>query len=131
MDFQSGVRARLLADTTILAGVVNRVYWGERPQGTAYPAIVLQTISDPRPAHLKDYDGARSTLVQMDVMATTYKAALDIARAGIAALKEPETISGKIFGPAFVDSQRDTVEPSGTSNIHRQSVDLNIRHTGD
>jgi hypothetical protein len=131
MDFQSGVRARLLADATVAASAPNRVFWGERPQGTVYPAIVLQTISDPRPANLKDYDGARSTLVQMDVMATTYKAAVELARAAIAALKEPETISGKAFGPTFVDSQRDTVEPSGTTNIHRQSVDLNIRHIGD
>jgi Protein of unknown function (DUF3168) len=130
-DFQTGVRARLLANGTVAGAVGARIDWGHRPQGSAYPAIVLQTISDPRPAHLKDYEATRSTLVQLDVYATTYAAALSIAKAVIAALKVPATISGKVFGPAFVDGQRDTVETSGTTNIHRQSVDLNIWHVGD
>lgn len=131
MDLQSGTRARLLADATVAGLIGNRVYWGERPQGSAYPAILMQTVSDPRPVHLKDYENTRSTLVQMDVYATTYAAALSIAKAAIAALKVPDVISGKVFGPTFVDGQRDTVEPSGTTNIHRQSVDLNIWHVGD
>ncbi len=131
MDFQTGVRARLIADATLAGLVSTRIDWGQRPQNAAFPSIVLQTISDPRPVHLKDYENARSTLVQMDVYATTYAAALSIARAAIAVLKVPATLSGKVFGPAFVDSQRDTVEPSGTTNIHRQSIDFSIRHVGD
>ena len=131
MDFQSGVRSRLLTDAAVAAAVLTRIDWGQRPQGSPYPAIVLQTISDSRPVHLKDYQTTRSTLVQMDVYATTYAAALSIARAAIAVLKVPATVSGKVFGPSFVDSQRDTVEPSGTTNIHRQSVDFNIWHVGD
>jgi Protein of unknown function (DUF3168) len=131
MDFQTGVRARLLANGLVTGSVGTRIDWGQRPQGTAYPAIVLQTISDPRPAHLKDYEATRSTLIQLDVYATTYAAALSIARNAIAVLKVPATISGKVFGPAFVDGQRDTVETSGTTNIHRQSVDFSIIHVGD
>jgi hypothetical protein len=130
-DFQAGVRARLLANGLVTGSVGSRIDWGQRPQGAAYPAIVLQTISDARPAHLKDYQETRSTLIQLDVYATTYAAALSIARNAIAVLKAPTTISGKVFGPAFVDSQRDTVEPSGTTNIYRQSVDLQIWHVGD
>jgi hypothetical protein len=125
MDFQTGVRTRLIG----LAG--GRVYWGERPQGTAFPAIVLQVISDPRPAHLKDYQEVRSTLVQLDVYATTYAAALAIARQAIAILKVPATITDKVFGACFVDGQRDTIEVVETSNIHRQSVDFSVWHKGD
>lgn len=131
MDFQAGVRARLLANGLVSGAVGTRIDWGQRPQGAAFPAIVLQTISDPRPAHLKDYEATRSTLVQLDVYATTYAAALSIARNAIAVLKDPATISGKVFGPSFVDGQRDTVEPSGTTNIFRQSVDFNIWHVGE
>lgn len=131
MDFNQGVRARLLANGLVSGAVGTRIDWGQRPQGAPYPSIVLQTISDARPAHLKDYEATRSTLIQLDVYATTYAAALSIARAAIAVLKVPTTISGKVFGPAFVDSQRDSVEPSGTTNIHRQSVDFNIWHSGD
>lgn len=131
MNFHTGVRARLLADATVAAGVATRIDWGQRPQGAAYPSIVLQTVSDPRTAHLKDYDETRVTLIQLDVYATTYAAALSIARNAIEVLKVPATISGKVFGPAFVVSQRDTVETSGTTNIHRQSVDFSIWHTGE
>lgn len=131
MDFQTGVRARLLANALVSGAVGTRIDWGQRPQGAPYPSIVLQTVSDPRPVQLKEYAQTRSTLIQMDVYATTYAAALSIARNAIAVLKVPATISGKVFGPAFVDSQRDTVEPSGTTNIHRQSVDFSIWHTGD
>lgn len=131
MNFHTGVRARLLADATVAAGVATRIFWGDRPQGTALPAIVLQTVSDPRTAHLKDYDETRVTLIQLDVYATTYASALSIARSAIAVLKVPVTINEKVFGPAFVDGQRDTVEPSGTTNIYRQSVDFSIWHTGD
>lgn len=131
MDFQTGVRARLLANGLVSGAVNTRIDWGQRPQGAPFPSIVLQTISDARPAQLKDYNETRSTLIQMDVYATTYAGALSIARNAIAVLKVPTTISGKVFGPAFVDSQRDTVEPLGTTNIHRQSVDFSIWHTGD
>jgi hypothetical protein len=131
MDFQTGVRARLLANVLVSGAVGTRIDWGQRPQGAAYPSIVLQTISDARPAHLKDNQDTRATLIQLDVYATTYASALSIARNAIAVLKVPTTISGKVFGPAFVDGQRDTVEPSGTTSIHRQSVDFSIWHTGD
>ena len=131
MDLQAALRSRLLGNATVAAAVSTRIDWGQRPQGSPYPAIVLQTISDPRPVHLKDYEATRSTLVQMDVYALTYSAALSIARAAIAVLKVPATVSGKVFGPTFVDGQRDTVEPSGTTNIHRQSVDFNIWHVGE
>ena len=125
MDFQTGVRTRLIG----LSG--GRVFWGERPQGTAFPAIVLQVISDPWPAHLKDYQETRSTLVQVDVYALTYAQALAIARQAIAIMKVPVTISGKVFAASFVDNQRDTIEVVETSNVHRQSVDLSIWHVGE
>jgi hypothetical protein len=130
-DFQTGVRSRLLGDSTVAGAVGTRIDWGQRPQGAAYPAIVLQTISDPQPTHLKDYETTRSTLIQMDVYALTHAQAMTIARAAIATLKTPATVSGKKFGACFVDGQRDTVEPSGTINVHRQSVDLMIWHKGD
>lgn len=122
---QAGVRTRLIG----LAG--GRVYWGERPQGTAFPAIVLQVISDPRPTHLKGYQELRSTLVQLDVYATTYAAALAIARQAIAIMKVPATVSGKVFSACFVDNQRDTIEVVETSKVYRQSVDLSQWHIGE
>lgn len=132
MDFQGGIRARLLAAAPVAAIVGTRVDWMTRPQKSALPAITLQTVSDSRPEHLKGIDGARSTRVQVDCWAATYGAALTLARAVIAALQEPATISGKKFGNARVDSQRDLGENlADNSFIHRQSVDLVIWHVGD
>jgi hypothetical protein len=127
MDMQEGMRARLLNGS----GVSGNVSWGQRPQGSSLPAIVLQIVSDSRPSHLKDYQKLRSTIVQMDVYAATYAAALNVARSAIAIMKVPTTISGKIFSACFVDRQTDTVETSGTVNIHRQSVDFDVWHIGD
>jgi hypothetical protein len=130
-DLQAGLRTRLLANATVATAVGTRVTWVDRPQASALPAIVLQTISDPRPAHLKGHDGSRMTRVQMDVFAATYAAALSLARAAIAALKDPATVSGKVFGKTFVDGQRDLSEDVGGTLVHRQSVDLLVWHAGD
>lgn len=136
MDLQTGLRARLLADATVAANVGTRVYWVERPQGSAYPAIVLQVIDDGRPEHLTGRDAARPTAVRMDCRALTYAAALTLARAAIEAISDPAIISGKKFGHARIDIQRDLTETvtdgsvSG-SIVHRQSVDLTVWHVGD
>lgn len=132
MDFQTGVRARLLADDAVAAVAATRIYWVERPQKSALPAITLQTVSDPRPDHLKGPDGARGTRIQCDCWAESYASALSLARAVIAALQSPATIEDKKFGNARVEGQRDLGESvtDGTF-IHRQSVDLIIWHVGD
>jgi hypothetical protein len=131
MDLQAGIRARLLADGGVSAAVGTRVYWVQRPQLSATPAIVLQVISDPRPDNLKGFDGAREARVQLDVWAATYAAALDIARDAVAALAEPATVSGKVFGATRVDGQRDLGEDVNGTFVHRQSVDLLVWHVGD
>lgn len=132
MDFQAGLRARLLADTTVAAIVGTRVYWVQRPQKSPYPAVVLQVVSDGRPENLKGFDGARSTRVQADCYGTSYAASLDLARATISALVEPTILSGKQFGRASVDRQLDLGETvADGSFVHRQTVDFNIWHVGD
>jgi hypothetical protein len=131
MDMQQGIRKRL-KDSTIVSGLVgNRIDWGIRVQGSSLPAVVLQVVSDPRPAHLKDYMQVRSTNVQVDVYATTYAAAVEIARSVMQVLKTPATVSGKEFGATFVDNQRETTETLGTEIVHRQSLDLTVWHKGD
>ncbi|GLT01804.1 hypothetical protein GCM10007897_32020 [Sphingobium jiangsuense] len=138
MDFQAGLLARLLADPAVSGIAGTRVHWLDRPQAEALPAISLQVISDPRPQHLKGFDGARDTTVQVDCWAASYGEALALARASIAALAPPATISGKRFGGTQVIGQRDLGETvggvgsrSGGTFIHRQSVDFLVRHIGD
>ncbi|ATP20809.1 tail completion protein gp17 [Sphingobium yanoikuyae] len=139
MNFQEGVTSRLLASAPVTNIVNRRINWGQRPQGEPFPGLTLQVVSDPRPAHLKGYDGARYTRLQADCWAETLVQALALAAAVIATLKEPVTVGDKKFGNALVDGQRDLGETVGGGTgsqssgtfIHRQSVDLLIWHVGD
>jgi len=132
MDFHAGVITRLLADASVSGIVGMRVNWVVRPQKEALPAVTLQVVSDPRPEHLKGFDGARATRVQCDCWASDYLTAAALARACITALRQPATVNGKKFGNARVDGQRDLGETGvDGSFIHRQSVDFVIWHVGD
>jgi hypothetical protein len=46
MDMEGALRARIVALATAAAA---RVYWVDRPQGTALPSITLQIISGDHP----------------------------------------------------------------------------------
>ena len=81
MDFHEGLQKRIRANSGVAAIAGARVTWMERPQKGALPAVTLQVISDPRPAHLKGNDGSLATRVQADCWAATYDAALMLARA--------------------------------------------------
>jgi hypothetical protein len=131
MNFKEGVTARLLQAAPVIALAGDRINWVVRPQLSALPALTLQIIGDPRPQHLKGFDGARGTRLQIDAWAETSAAAGALASAAIAALAEPLTISGKQFGGAQVDGPRDLGQQVGGSFVHRQSADLIIRHVGD
>ena len=119
------------APVTALVG--QRVYWVDRPQAAALPAIVLQTISDPRPQHLKGFDALRETRVQLDVFAANQPGGLNgydltrrITEAAIAALVPENSGNGIIFNRALVDGARDLGERTETQFIHRHSIDLLI-----
>lgn len=132
MDFQVGVLTRLLTAPAVSGFVGSRINWVTRPQKEALPAVSLQVISDPRPEHLKGFDGARETRVQCDCWAASYSGALGLARACIAALREPATVQDKKFGHARVEGQRDLGETVADGTfVHRQAVDLIIWHVGD
>lgn len=122
----AALRTRLIA----LAG--GAIYWTRAKDGAAAPYIRLQTISDPRPEHLKGYDAARVTRVQADCFATTHKAAQALALAAIAAVAEPATVDGVRFGRTKAEGPRDLGDDvAGIGFIHRASIDLLVHHTGD
>ena len=66
MDWQAALRARLVAAAPVTALVGSRIYWVDRPQASALPAITLQTISDDRPQHMKGFIGLNPARVQVD-----------------------------------------------------------------
>lgn len=121
MDMQGALRARITGAATS-AGT--RVYWVDRPQAAALPAVTLQTISDPRPQHLKGFNETRETRVQIDCWADTYAAAKSLMEAVIAAVVPLNTANGIRFDRAMVDNVQDLGERTETKFIHRQSADL-------
>ncbi len=129
MDFQGALRARLLAAAPVTALVAQRVYWVERPQASALPAVTLQTISDTRPQHMTNFDGLDVARVQVDVWGLSYSQVKAIAESVINAVVAQATSNGIRFDRAFIDSIRDLGERTETQFIHRTSIDMIFHHT--
>lgn len=125
MDMQGALRARLLGATA--AG--SRVYWVDRPQGSALPAITLQVISGDRPQTYDGFQSSRQSRVQMDVWAETHAAGTALLEAAIGAVAPRVTANGIQFDRTFFEGERDTSERLGTANIYRAGIDLLVRHS--
>jgi hypothetical protein len=128
MDMQGALRARLLAALPVTALVEQRVYWVDRPQASALPAITLQVIADGRPQDMEDFVSTRETTVQVDCWATSYAKKTELAEAVIAALAPKTTLNGVTFLRSLVDSVRDLGESLDTQFSHRTSIDLIVWH---
>lgn len=124
-DLQTALRSRI-----VTAAGHSRVYWTLAPQGAVRPYVRMQTVSDPRPEHLKGYDGSRVTRVQVDVFADSYGAARDLAESIIAAVAQPATVGGINFGRTKAEGPRDLGEDvEGVGYVHRLSMDLLTEHS--
>lgn len=122
---------RMLAAQAITALTGNKIKWSKVPQSTGAPYVNLQVISDPRPIHLKGYDGSRETRVQADCYGTTAAQADSIAVAIITTMLPPTAhAAGGHFGRTKAFGPQDLGEDvEGKGYVHRASVDLLIRHT--
>ncbi len=125
MDWQGALRARLTGAAPVTALVAQRIYWVDRPQASALPAITLQTIDEPLDQHMGGVMTLQSAVVQVDVWATTYASARAIKEAVIAALLPEATGNGIEFQRAFVSS-RDLGERVETQFVHRASMDFRV-----
>lgn len=122
MDWRAAFRAR----ATGLAG--GRVYWGDRPQGGALPAIVISSVSDDRPQTLKDWDLAPAR-IQIDAYAATNKEAWELTETLITTLVPGNVSNGHTFSRAEVAlGPRDLHERIGNTTIFRVSMDLIVAH---
>jgi hypothetical protein len=128
MDWQGALRARLIAAAPVTALVAQRVYWVDRPQASALPAITLQTITEDRPQNMAGFDGLDRSLVQLDVWGNSYAQVQQVKEAALAAVIPANTANGIRFWRAFVDSIRDLGEQVETQFIHRASIDLIFHH---
>jgi hypothetical protein len=128
MDFEGALRARLLSAAPVVALVADwrdtkAIYWVDRPQASALPAITLQTIDDDRAQHMGGFQSMQRALVQVDIWAATYAAGKALKEAVIAALVPAASGNGIDFRRAFVRG-RDLSEQTETQFVHRPSLDF-------
>lgn len=122
MDWREALRARA---TGLASG---RIYWTERPQSSALPAIVLLAVSDDRPQHLKGFSLAPGR-VQVDAYGRTAKESWDLAEAALALLVTGGASNGHAFSRADVAiGPRDLTERIGSTTVFRVSMDLIFHH---
>lgn len=129
-DWGKAVVERLVGDQAVAQLVGDRVDWTRRPQDDGYPAIVLQTISDPRPDHFTGADGFRQTRLQLDAYSTESGGdASRIAEAAIDALRDPvDNASGIRFDRAGVDGPTDGGDQLDTVYVYWARVDILLWH---
>lgn len=129
MTMETALRARLMADGAVAAIAGTRIDWTNRPSATAYPAVTLMVVSDPRPQHMKGFQGLRGTRLQIDTMALDAATKVALREAVIACVVEPATEGGTVFGRGFINNVVDRGEDvPGQGFIHRDMIDATIWH---
>lgn len=130
MTMETALRSRLQAASAVTNIVGASIFWTERPQRSAYPAVVLQTISDERPQHMKGLNDFRPTRVQIDCFALKRDTVVTLREAVIAAVLPEATASSVSFRRAFVNDVSDRSRNTETGFVHRDLVDITFWHDG-
>lgn len=130
MDLQGALRARLLAAAPVTALVGQRIYWVVRPQATELPAITLETVTGDRPRTYGGLQATRAPRVQMNVWAPDYSLAQQVIAAAVAALAPTQvTSNGIYFDQIDFESEGDSLERLGTTDIIHKRIDLIVWHS--
>lgn len=125
MDMEGALRARIVAAATAAA---DRVYWVDRPQGSALPSVTLQVVTGDYPQLYEGLQATRDPRVQLDVWGRTYAEAKAIMVAIIAALAPKNTSNGIVFDNIIFENERDGLERLETTNVYRRGIDLIVWH---
>ncbi len=121
MSFETALRARIKSADVIATGAP--VEWVKRPQASAYPAVVMQVVSDPRDQTMTGYQVKRRTRVQIDVFALDAATKVSLREAVIAAVSPRTVVEGVAFERVRDVTVRDLSTQGETQFIHRDSID--------
>ena len=121
---QEDLRAFLKADAVLSGLAAGGVEWTRR-SGDGLPAVVLHLISGPRTNTMQGRDTLVGYLVQIDCWGDDAMSAALTARAVVAALDD---LPVGDLGPAFIENERATIEPSqnGEADLYRHSLDVRV-----
>lgn len=126
---ETQLRTRLLNALPAAAIVGSKVHWGVRPQGEAYPSLVLTIVSGDRPQHMDGNIDARSTIVQFDCYGTTRAQSVALREAVINAIVPAAVVSGVTFFRSFVQNLRTMDAHTDTGLVFRDSLDIQVWHS--
>lgn len=129
MDFEGALRSRLTGATAVTNLVAQRIYWVDRPQSSALPAITLTPINDSRDQHMGGFQSRQFFEVQIDVWALSYGSGKAIKEAVISALTPEVTTNGIKFGTATNIRSSDRSERTETQFIHRPMIEMRFNYT--
>ena len=128
---KTAIVTKLNADEGISEIVGNRIDWGKRPNGERLPAIVLKVRADPRPRHMKGFQGLRKTTVQIDVYSDQSQTqAADIVEMIIGAIGDPwrDDDAGVRFERSDFEGPDESGENSDEGYVYRARLDAEIWH---
>lgn len=128
MDMEGAVRARLLAAAPVTAIVGQRVYWEDRPQNAALPAIVLQLPTDLREQHMGGFQGLLFARMQVNVLAVSFADKKRLKEVVIAALTPAHSGNGIRFTQATNISSRPINERTETQYIFADAIDFQLHY---
>lgn len=129
-DLATAFRNKVIADTDVAADIGTQLYPAVVGQKAVLPYARFHIISDPRPEHLKGYQGSRRTRIQVSIFAEDFSEAKRIGSNIVKAVSAPwSTPDGKV-GRVKCEGPREgqgTDTPNGF--VHHQIVEAMMEHT--
>lgn len=127
---EEAITAQLLAAAGLTALVGTRIHWGQRPQGSGLPIVVLNLISERADYTTQGPSGLVGSLLQVDAYAATYGAAKAVSNQVLAVLDGMRADSPAVIQGVFREGKRATTEDGATAGttINRRSLDLRVWH---
>lgn len=122
---EGALRARIIAAATV-AG--SKVYWDERPQGSALPDVTLSLAPSLRAQTYSGWQSAQATDIQIDVRAGSFAIKKQLKEQVIAAVVPSNVSNGIAFGAATDIRERSLNERTDTQFIYRDVIEITVWH---
>lgn len=127
MTLPEALIARLDAGATA-ALATGGIGFTVRDQGSGFPAVVLQAISEQRPRHLDGFEDMRTARIQASCIDEDYLSARTTTEAVIADLSGEAEVDDIKFWAAGVEGPRDFLDTTGETPAHVIITDFIIRY---
>ena len=125
MSFETALRARLKADAAFAAATVE---WDERPEASAYPAVVLETIAGQRDQTFRGLQQTNRDRIQFNVFAMDKATAVALREAVIAIITTPVIVAGIEFQRGSLVMHRSDTDSTDDGTVRIEIVDAYLWH---